>query len=145
MKIHFVCTSNTFRSRLAATYLASKNIPDLIVTSSGIKAARNENGPVTWYAQRIIQEENLIKSEPMIWTQTTQEILDDQDWVIFMEQLHYDACVQKFGFTGKNFEIWNIKDIESDNESDLIKMPETEEIYKKITQKVDDLISRKFS
>ena len=97
MKIHFVCTSNTFRSRLAATYLASKNIPDLIVTSSGIKAARNENGPVTWYAQRIIQEENLIKSEPMIWTQTTKEILDEQDWVIFMEQLHYDASVQRFG------------------------------------------------
>ena len=146
MKIHSVCTSNTFRSRLAATYLASKNIPDLIVTSSGIEAEGGTNGIISWYAQRTIEKNHLTQFEPLMWSQTTKEILDGQDLIIFMEKLHHNYCVEHFGYSGKNFEIWDIQDLNGlRDETDLDKIGRSEEIYKKITQKVDDFISRRFS
>jgi protein-tyrosine-phosphatase len=144
VKIHFVCTSNTFRSRLAATYLASKNIPDLIVTSSGIEAEGGPNGIISWYAQRTIEKNHLTQFEPLMWTQTTKEILEKKDWVIFMEQFHYDQCVQRFGFSGKNFEIWDIEDLNGlKGEAESRKISRSEEIYQKITQKVDDFTTRR--
>jgi protein-tyrosine-phosphatase len=144
MKIHFICTSNTFRSRLAATYLSSKNIPGLTVTSSGIKAEGGPNGIISWYAQRTIEKEHLVQFEPVMWTQTTKEILDEQDLIIFMEELHHDYCVEHFDYSGNNFEIWDVQDLNGlRDETDLDKISRSEEIYGKLTTKIDDLISRK--
>jgi protein-tyrosine-phosphatase len=38
MRVHFVCTGNLYRSRMAEAYLRSKAIPGLEVTSSGVLA-----------------------------------------------------------------------------------------------------------
>lgn len=145
MNIHFVCSANTFRSRLAESYLNSKKIPDVKVSSSGIEAMRDQNGPITWYAQRMIEEQKLVQSEKMIWTQTTKEILEVQDLVIFMQKLHYDTCVAKFGFKGNNYEIWDVTDVDGNlipNDSETIQRSELEFI--KIKANIESLIARNF-
>jgi protein-tyrosine-phosphatase len=146
MKVHFVCTGNKFRSRLAEAYLNSKTIDGVEVSSSGIEAIKDLNGPITWYAQRIIQKNRLVPFESMSWTQTTKEILEKKDWVIFVQQSHYDQCVQRFEFGGKNFEIWDIEDLNGlKGEAESRKISRSGEIYQKITQKVDDFISRRLT
>jgi protein-tyrosine-phosphatase len=145
MKIHFVCTGNTFRSRLAEAYLNSKKIPGLIVSSSGVEANKDINGPINWYTGRIIEHEGLTGFEKDTWTQTTHEILEGQDLVIFMQQWHFDQSVARFGFTGKNYEIWDIQDtVRTTTKPDEATILFTNGVYKNIVKKVDDLISRKF-
>jgi protein-tyrosine-phosphatase len=145
MKIHFVCTGNTFRSRLAEAYLNSKKLSHISVSSSGVDAYKDISGPVNWYSQRIIEQHGLVKSEKDSWTQTTAEILDGQDLVIFMQKWHYDQCVERFGFTGSNYEIWDIDDtVNANSKPDASTIKFTEDMYKKIVGKMDNLIARDF-
>lgn len=145
MKVHFVCTSNTFRSRLAEAYLKSKKLPNINASSSGVVALPNPNGPITWYAQKIIQEQGLIPFEKMLWTQTTKELLEVQDLVIFMEKSHYEHSVSEFKFKGEKFAIWDIEDLTPDPNNtvtDLIR--KTEDIYNKIKINIEDLVAQNF-
>ena len=111
MKIHFVCSGNTFRSRLAEAYTKSKNIPGLEVSSSGIYAHENRNGAICSYTADILEEEDLFKYASIHWTQSTKEIIDQQDMVIFMDQEHYDFCRGELKCELDNYEIWNIVDM----------------------------------
>ncbi|MGA2967847.1 MAG: hypothetical protein ABSD69_01575 [Candidatus Levyibacteriota bacterium] len=143
MTIHFVCKGNTFRSRLAEAYLNSKQIPSLKVISSGIRADVNECGPITWYAQRLIQQDKLVPFEKPTWEQTTKILLEKGDLTIFMHQNIYDFCVQNFGFGGKNFQIWEIADTDvhfQTAQEEAKKVAITEKIYAEIKQKIDALI-----
>ena len=145
MKVHFVCTSNTFRSRLAETYLKSKKLPNINVSSSGVVALSNPNGPITWYAQRIIQEDKLVPFEKMIWTQTTKELLEAQDLVIFMEKSHYEHCVSQYKFKGKNYAVWEIPDVyAATKNSEQEAIQATEQAYNKIKVNIEDLIAQNF-
>lgn len=145
MKVHFVCTGNTFRSRLAEAYLNSKILPRISVSSSGVDAGKDISGPVNWYTQRIIEQRGLVKSEKDSWTQTTAEILDNQDLIVFMQKWHYDQSVERFDYGGKNYEIWDIEDMVNPNSKpDASTIAFTEGVYKKIKSKVDDLIARDF-
>ncbi len=144
MKIHFVCTANTFRSRLAEAYLNSKKIPGISASSSGIEATKNENGPISWYAQRIIEQNKLVPFEKLTWTQSTKELLESQDIVIFMQKWHFDQAVAKFKFMGKNCKIWDIEDVTHKEYLEDNVIPKTEEIYTKIKLNVENLIARNF-
>jgi protein-tyrosine-phosphatase len=143
MTVHFICKGNTFRSRLAETYLNSKQIPNLKAISSGIEAELNDCGPVTWYAQRLIQDGDLIPFEKPTWEQTTKLLLEEGDLTIFMHQNIYDFCVKHFDFNGKNFQIWEISDIRIHLltfEEEVEKMQVTEKIFTEIKQRIDKLI-----
>jgi protein-tyrosine-phosphatase len=143
MTIHFICKGNTFRSRLAEAYLNSKQTPNLKVISSGIEAEVNECGPIAWYAQRILQNNNLIPFEKPVWEQTTKLLLEKGDLTIFMHQNIYNYAVKHFGFDGKDFEIWEIPDIRIHLltlEQEFDKIEATEKIYAEIKQKIDELI-----
>ena len=150
MIIHFICRGNSYRSRLAEAYLNSKNSSGLKSISSGIIASRNGSGPISWYAQRIIENEKLVPFESLSWQQTTKEILKQGDFTIFMQQEPYDYCRNRLGFTQKNYEIWDIQDMyefmsphtdrRPTTEKDKIKA--SEETYKIIKRKIDDLINR---
>lgn len=129
---------------MATAYLNSKMIDGLEVTSSGVGATKDKNGPIVWLAQRIIENNKLVPFETTSWTQTTKEILSRQDLIVFMQKWHYDQCVQRFGFKGKNYEIWDVEDIETGNEPDSVKIPHSEAIFRKITDAIDNLISRNF-
>lgn len=148
MKIHFVCTGNTFRSRLAENYLKSKKIKNLEVSSSGIKASNNVNGVISWYAQRIMKKEGIIPENPKSWQETTKEILDDQDLVVFIKKEHYDFCKNKLGFNSDNYEVWDIPDITvsvlktEELDDDVREIKKSELIFNKIKDRVNSLISR---
>jgi protein-tyrosine-phosphatase len=150
MIIHFICRGNSYRSRLAEAYLNSKNSSGLKSISSGIIASRNESGPISWYAQRIIENEKLVPFESLSWQQTTKEILKQGDLTIFMQQEPYDYCRKKLDFTQKDYEIWDIKDMyefmsPSIGEQLMIekdKIKASEETFKIIKRKIDDLINR---
>lgn len=148
MLIHFVCKGNTYRSRLAGTYLNSKQIPNLKATSSGIEASENLNGMITWEAQRIIKNNELINFESHIWHKTTKEILDKADLIVFMQQMHYDYCKKELGYKKENFKIFNVKDFEDygftdkyvSMEDDIGKMELSEKTFEEIKEKVDKLL-----
>jgi protein-tyrosine-phosphatase len=144
MTIHFICWGNTFRSRLAETYLKSKQLPNINVISSGVSAQLNECGPITWYAQRLIQENNLTPFEKPIWDQTKKELLEEGDITIFMHQNIYDLSVRHYGFSGKNYQVWEIPDIRNKLptiEEEVRKIEVTEKIFEEIKAKVDELIA----
>ncbi len=150
MIVHFICRGNSYRSRLAEAYLNSKQLPNFKAISSGITASKNENGPVSWYAQRIIEKEKLVPFESNCWQQTSTKLLKDADFTMFMEQEYCDFCKENLGFKQKNYEIWDVKDLDKFLLPSTGKIPSTEmekmqasdATFEIIKGKVDDLIRR---
>jgi len=155
MHIHFVCTGNAYRSRLAETYLKSKLIGKKIkVSSSGIATTkyRLNNGPICWYAMRLIKRKNLVPYMSWKENQTTKEILHDVDLLICMDQTHLDYCQKNLGYTNKSFEVWNIPDLNnmkdfipsdiSGIKTDINHIQLTEKTFNLIVKKVDLLLTK---
>lgn len=149
MNIHFVCTGNVYRSRMAEAYLKSFHLPDMHVSSSGISASHNSNGPISWYAMRIMFNERLHTLVKPYWNQTTPELLSKADLVIFMMPIHHQFSKENFGFSGDNYEIWDIEDVDDmgevpgegiDRELQIIRI--TEKTYSRIKEKVDNLVNQ---
>lgn len=110
-RIHFVCTGNVYRSRIAESYLNSLEIAGIEVTSSGIEAKANCDGPITWYAMRVIKRRGLVKYMKGHWHQTNRETLLKQDYIIFMEKKHLIYAQIICGYSGKNYEVWEVPDM----------------------------------
>ena len=148
MKIHFVCTGNVYRSRLAEAYLKSKQLPDVEVSSSGILAQLDYdiNGPIGWVAMRILQNQKLIPYMSNMSTQTTPELLDTADLIIFMKGNHHTFSKNELGFVKENYEIWDIPDIDDlpgfENFTDMDAITASEQTFRDIKEKVEDLVKR---
>lgn len=145
MKIHFVCSGNTNRSRMAEAYLKSQQISGLDISSSGIYATHNENGPLSKYAETVLTENNIIKFAAHTWTQTTKHLLEAADLVIFMSNHQFEYCRDELGVIPKKYLIWNIGDVETNPQGDddaarRRKILEDEDIFEQIKKRVDDLI-----
>jgi len=145
MRIHFVCSGNTNRSRMAEAYLKSKNISGIKVSSSGIYATHNLNGSLSKYAQTVLKEYNILDYASIAWIQTTKEILESADLVIFMSDRQFEFCRNELKCIPKEYFIWNIGDVNfnprGDNqEEQKIKTKEDEDIFQQVKRKVDELI-----
>jgi protein-tyrosine-phosphatase len=143
MTVHFICWGNVFRSRLAEAYLNSKQLTNVRVISSGVEAHHNDSGSITWYAQRMIQNDGIVAFEKPVWDQTTKHLLEEGDLTIFMHRNIYDLCIKHIGYVPKNYQIWEIPDIRAKFptiEEEIRKIEVTEKIYAEIKQKVDELI-----
>lgn len=140
MIIHFVCLGNIYRSRLAEAYLNSKQLPNVEVISSGIKATENEKAPISWLTQRLFKMFHLEPYQSSFWTQTSKELLSLGDLTIFFDQDYYRDSVEKYGFNSVNYEIWEIADLDKSIPEHLEKMRATEETFEVIKAKVDELI-----
>jgi len=111
-----------------------------------------ENGPICWYAMRIMKRKNLIPYMSWKERQTSKEILQDVDLLVCMRQSQLDFCKNKLGYTGKQSEVWEILDLgemngfisspEAGIEKDINHIKLTEQTYGIITQKVDSLLAR---
>jgi protein-tyrosine-phosphatase len=134
MLVHFVCTGNSYRSRLAEAYLSSKQIPDMFSISSGIRV----NNFLSWVALRIIQNNNLPDPSLIACRQTTKELLEKGDFTVFLEEEHFEFC-KKIGFTSKKYEIWNIKDLPL-GITDIERIKISEQAFNAIRENVDKLI-----
>lgn len=139
MTVHFVCSGNTYRSRLAEAYLNSKKLKGIEVISSGINASENGNRPISWLTQRLFEVYKLVPFEKPNWDQTTKKLLETAELTIFFGREYYEHCVKEYGFSSKRFEIWDIKDLDRNIADHMEKIRVTEETFKLIKQKVDDL------
>ncbi len=147
MHIHFVCTGNAYRSRLAEAYLGSKQLKGIEVSSSGIEASKNKNGPICWYAARVLHYQGFQKYTSHSWRETTKDMLENADLVIFMHKNHLEYAKQYHGFSG-NYELWNISDLshsgltidKQSSEDDIRRIKITEETFEKIKRKTDAMI-----
>jgi protein-tyrosine-phosphatase len=147
MRVHFVCTGNSYRSRLAEAYCNSRQIPGITASSSGTMAQRNLNGPITWYAARIIQRERLVRFMSLSWTQTTEDLLNSADLVVFMAEDHEEFCRQQFELRTAA-RVWDVPDVDAfqvpgsagsrEREENVVRI--TEETFETIKRLVDQLI-----
>ncbi|MDQ3099114.1 MAG: hypothetical protein M3Q44_05200 [bacterium] len=146
MRIHFVCTGNVYRSRLAEAYINSKRIDQLTVSSSGTEASDNTCGPICWYTQRIIEACGLVPYEFPHWRQTTSESFSDVDFVVFMEEMHYKYAVAECGFKGDRFEIWHVPDLDELHTLDVSETVEavrvSEQTFELIKGRVNALVEK---
>ena len=142
MHLHYLCTGNVFRSRLAESYtnylIKTKNISDLSVSSSGVLASSNEYGPLAWFAKEVLNQNNLLAYASPAWIQTSPEILKSPDLIIFMTPYHLQFCQTHFGFSGTNYQIWHIEDIDSFTPNPVTF---TQDTFTLIKSKVDQLLS----
>jgi len=146
MNIHFVCTGNTYRSRIAEAYLKSKQLPNIEVSSSGTGAEKNLSGTITSYTKDILEKEGILSYAKKTWTQTTKAELARQDLIIFMAKAQLDYCTNFLGFLPKKYEVWNVKDVNDvlpeskQNEKSISEF--AKENYMVIIEKVDELETR---
>lgn len=148
MHIHFVCTGNVFRSRLAEAYLNSKHIPSLRTSSSGVSASVNSDGPVTWYAANVLRKKNLVPFMSTTWQDTTKELLDDADYVVFMTDSHLQKSIDEIGWIPQKYAVWNVIDthdhglspVTKNHEEDIKVITMAENTYDLICEKADLLL-----
>lgn len=141
MKVHFVCTGNTYRSRLAEAYLNSKKLKNLEAFSSGTEASYNLSGPIGWNAARLLFKNKLIKFMSDRWQQTNSELLKSADYTVFFENSNLEKSKKNFDFAGKDFEVWQLEDLIAGT-TDVEKMAQAEQTFKKIKTKIDMLIQK---
>ncbi len=111
VQIQFVCVGNAYRSRLAEALLNSYGLRGVRARSCGIRAVENLNGPVSWYALRLLKRNKLIPFMSPTWTQTTPDLLAGSDLVVFMEPAIHAYCAASFAFAGAAHEVWNVPDV----------------------------------
>jgi protein-tyrosine-phosphatase len=150
MHIHFVCTGNAYRSRLAECYLKSKQLPGIIVSSSGTKAEKeyDKNGPISWTAMRLIQRHHLIPFLKPLSETTTEQMLAQADLIIFLKREHYDYAKEHLRYTKTNYEIWHVPDLGDFPEVEAILKDErwriemTEKTFEEIQHKIDEFVEK---
>lgn len=148
MVIHFVCSGNTFRSRLAEAYLSSQKKLGLTATSSGIRAQLNYDGPVHWLAALLLRRHRLVPFMSDNWRQTSKFLLREADLVIFLARDYEEFCRENFALDwGKtSYRVWEIADLriehsEAIDEVDYNQVVEEgERVWSKIKSKVDELL-----
>lgn len=141
MNIHFVCTGNTFRSRMAEAYLNSKNIPKIKASSSGIRAINNLDGDITSYTKKLLSDLGILKYTNKKWTQTTKEKLLKADLVVLMKEEHLSWIKDHLDFTPKNYLVFNVDDITDSIKGDEFKRNEFIKLtFQKISSKINYIL-----
>mgnify|MGYP001604003089 CR=1 FL=1 len=136
MIVHFICTGNSYRSRLAEAYFNSKQLPNIKAISSGI----NPDKFISWITLRIIQQNGLSDYVSSSCQKTIKKLIQKSDFVVFFEDKHYEFC-KNLGFSSKNFEIWNIHDL-SPEMTEREKIEKSEETFEEIKKKIDKLLAK---
>jgi protein-tyrosine-phosphatase len=109
--IHFVCTGNIYRSRLAEAYCASRCAGRARVSSSGIAAGANGNAPISPYAETVLRKYGLNSFAAGSWQQTTEALVKASDVLVLMESEHHRFCNHWIETPRQRIEVWEIEDI----------------------------------
>jgi isopentenyl-diphosphate delta-isomerase len=116
VKVHFVCRGNLYRSRMAAHYLETLQIDGIEVSSSGVDAALHADLGNKIMADRPVELAHWIGFQT--WAknlhplQTTQELLDDADLIVFMnDDVAHDAQL-RYQLNLATCEVWDVADLD---------------------------------
>ena len=137
--IHFICTGNTYRSRLAEAYFNSLKLPDIKAISSGINAGMTEDGPIEWYAMRLIHDNWLIEYMSRDSKRTSRELLNKGIFTVFMKPIHLDVCKNSLGYSSELNQVWNIEDLHPRGLDDNDIIETSEKTFEPIKAKVNSL------
>jgi protein-tyrosine-phosphatase len=137
--IHFICTGNIYRSRLAEAYCASKGITGLRAASSGIGTALNGGVPIAPYAARVLSERGLERFAAPSWQQTSAAHVRASDVLVFMEREHQRFCEAWIDAGRQTVEIWDIPDVGPVEASQI--MSKVERTFEMIRERTDMLLS----
>lgn len=110
-RIHFVCRGNTYRSRLAAAYMATLLPENYVVSSSGIGTYRAAIKTSEKYTQAVARRHGLTFGIHTAKTQTTDDLLADADIVVFMRKDVYDEALGRFHVDPRKSLIWQVPDL----------------------------------
>ncbi len=111
MRIHFICTGNIYRSRLAEAYCASRCGPGIHVFSSGIAAGLTGDAPISPYAADILANYSLISYAAAHWQRTTATLVQASDVLVFMEEEHHHFCKDWIQPERQRIEVWGVEDV----------------------------------
>lgn len=111
MRIHFICTGNIYRSRLAEAYCASRCGTGIEVLSSGIRAGCNGDGRISPYAADILANYALASYAAAHWRRTTAALVRASDVLVFMEGEHHRFCEDWIEPERQRIEVWDVEDV----------------------------------
>jgi protein-tyrosine-phosphatase len=92
MRIHFICTGNIYRSRLAEAYCTFRCPTGTHVFSSGIGAGKNGDAAISPYAADVLNQFDLGSFASAKWQRTTEDLVRASDVLVFMESEHRRFC-----------------------------------------------------
>lgn len=142
MNVHFICRGNVLRSLIAETYLKSLNINNVNVISSGTNVNWDDPQEREYFANTlsVLDMHGIKPFAKQLPEQLTQECVENQDVVVFMNQRVIDEAA-KIVTLPPNTLSWDIVDIGEGHRTDRSNRElYEEEIYKEITQKVNELV-----
>jgi protein-tyrosine-phosphatase len=143
MNVHFICRGNVLRSFLAETYLRSLKLENITIISSGTNVNWNDPVEREYFSNTLdLLDRHGISSyvSKDHAEQLTQSRSDNQDITVCMNQRVVDEAAAIVELP-KDVISWEIIDIGEGNR--IVKNDREqyeEEIYKEITDKVDDLV-----
>ncbi|HUB51993.1 MAG TPA: hypothetical protein VL986_07595 [Terracidiphilus sp.] len=139
LTVHFICTGNIYRSRLAEAYCASKRVPELHAISSGIGAGLYEQISISPYAADLLARFNLTSFAAKHWQRTNAELVQASDVLVFLESEHRRFCESWIEPARQKIEVWEIEDI---GPIDPAMIPiKAERTFALIRQRVDALLN----
>lgn len=139
VRIHFVCTGNIYRSRLAEAYCASRCGSGVHVLSSGISAGLNGSAAISPYAAEILAHYALTSYAAADWQRTTASLVHASDVLVFMEEEHRRFCEKWIEPTRQRIEVWEVEDIGVIEASEIAR--KVDRTFRMIRQKTDSLLA----
>jgi protein-tyrosine-phosphatase len=139
MRIHFICTGNIYRSRLAEAYCASRCSPGVNVLSSGVAAGLNGDIPISPYAADILAKYSLTSYAAPHWQRTTASLVHRSDVLIFMEKEHRRFCEDWIEPERQRIEVWEVEDVGSTKASEIA--DKVDRTFGIIRQRTDALLA----
>ena len=139
MRIHFVCTGNIYRSRLAEAYCITRCAPGTQVFSSGIAAGMDQDIPISPYAADILARCGLASYAAPRWQRTTEGLVRASDVLVLMEAEHLHFCEEWIDPAQQRIEVWGIEDVGPIPAARIAE--KVERTFEIIRQRTDTLLS----
>lgn len=112
IKIHFVCSGNVFRSRLAEAYARASYPSHIQVSSSGVHAGIYTEDYLSPWAQRISTRDAVRASVTNHRTISSQTDFDSNDIIVFMHPKVLEQARAQFTLNEDKCLVWDVKDRE---------------------------------
>ncbi len=118
--VHFVCRGNTYRSRLAAAYMATLVGDQFNITSSGIGAKLTSVRTVEPYTKATARAHHLKHGVSGRNQQASDELLAAADVIIFMNKDIYDEALRRFTVDTRKTLVWRVRDMDPDSKKRVL-------------------------